>query len=152
MESKKVLLVEDSPLIQECLRQVLSDIGGLEIVHVAPTAALATEWLASDSAEWDLAVIDIFLRQGHGFEVLRRCVREDPARPAVLLSNYTREPVRTSAAALGADAVFDKVFELDAFYEYCARFAAQSTHPAVSKPVESRICNRPPFQEKPRGA
>ena len=122
--STKVLLVEDNPGILRNLREALSAVEGLEVVHEAATRTDAAEWLARDP-EWDLAVIDIFLREGHGFDVLRKCAGSRPGRRAVVLSNYTREPVRSSAAALGADAVFDKSFEFEAFLAYCARLAAQ---------------------------
>jgi two-component system OmpR family response regulator len=125
------LLVEDNPVIQKGLREALALIEGVEITHAATTQAQATQWLDENRAGWDLAVIDIFLREGHGFEVLRKCAGRGEDRRAVVLTNYTREPVRSSAAALGADAVFDKSFELDAFIEYCASFAAGTAQPCT---------------------
>src|SRR3954469_2070961 len=103
----KVLLVEDDPHLQAELHDALTNEAGLEVVHTAHTEPDAAAWLDNEDA-WDLAVIDIFLRDGHGFDVLRRCARRGGGRRAVILSNYTREPVRASAARLGADAVFDK--------------------------------------------
>jgi len=38
-------------------------------------------------------VIDLFLQDGHGFDVLRACSDVDPGKPAVVLTNYTRDPV-----------------------------------------------------------
>jgi hypothetical protein len=58
---------------------------------------------------------------GHRFDVLRACADRGPRRRAVLLSNYTREPVRDSAQALGAVGVFDKSLELGAFIAFCAQ-------------------------------
>jgi DNA-binding NarL/FixJ family response regulator len=119
-----VLLVEDNPLIQAELSNSLRSVAAVEVVHLAGTQTDACGWLEAHPEEWDLAVIDIFLRQGHGFDVLRSCASRKPWQKAVVLSNYTVEPARSSAVRLGADAVFDKCFEMEAFLEYCAAVAS----------------------------
>jgi len=119
----RVLLVEDNPDMEGLLREALSGIGGVEVAHAAQTQSAASAWLQQNPAGWDLAVIDIFLREGHGFDVLKCCGQLEPRKPAVLLTNYTREPVRSRAAELGADAVFDKLSELDDFLAFCGRLA-----------------------------
>jgi DNA-binding NarL/FixJ family response regulator len=119
----RVLLVEDSAALERELRQALAAVG-FEVAHAAATRQDAVRWLAMREAEWDLAVVDIFLREGHGFDVLRACSDRCARQRVVVLTNYTREPVRTSARALGADAVFDKSYEIEDFIAYCASFAA----------------------------
>jgi CheY-like chemotaxis protein len=89
------------------------------VVAIAATQRQASDWLAAHPDGWDLALVDLFLAEGHGFEVLRRCRKVRPHQRAVVFSNYTREPVRERARETGADAVFDKSFELDALLEYC---------------------------------
>ncbi|HEY8359823.1 MAG TPA: response regulator [Ramlibacter sp.] len=115
----KVLLVEDNAMIQEQVRQTLEAIPGAEVVQVAVSAQQAGDWLAAHPDGWDLALVDLFLAKGHGFDVLRRCRDRKPHQRAVVLSNYTRDPVRAHAAQAGADAVFDKTFDMDALVEYC---------------------------------
>ena len=122
--STRVLLVEDNPQVETQLREELSAIAGVEVAHTARTPSTASAWLEQNPTGWDLAVIDIFLQDGHGFDVLRACSELHPDKPAVLLTNYTRDPVRARAAALGADAVFDKSFELDEFLAYCSGLAS----------------------------
>jgi DNA-binding NarL/FixJ family response regulator len=117
------LLVEDNPTIARTLGQAFRAIRGLEVVHRAATRREACAWLEANPQGWDLAVIDIFLAEGHGFDVLRSCGARDAAQKVVVLSNYTREPVRSSAMRLGADAVFDKSLELEDFMAYCGEFA-----------------------------
>ena len=73
----------------------------------ADADALA-EWLSEHRDGWALAVIDLVLADGHGFDVLRHCQDRAPHQRAVLLTNYTRDPVRENARRAGADAVFDK--------------------------------------------
>jgi len=47
----------------------------------------------SGRAGWDPAVIDISLPDGRGFDLLRACSELDPGKPAVVLTNYIRDPV-----------------------------------------------------------
>jgi DNA-binding NarL/FixJ family response regulator len=115
----RVLLVEDNARIQDEVRRMIGAIPHAEVVAIAATQRQATEWLAAHPEGWDLALVDLFLAEGHGFEVLRRCRKVRPHQRAVVFSNYTREPVRERARDTGADAVFDKSFELDALFDYC---------------------------------
>ena len=114
----KVLLVEDNPVVCEQVRRTLEAIPGAQVVMVADTERQATQWLKDHPDDWDLALVDLFLGQGHGFEVLRRCHQRKPNQKAVVLTNYTRDPVRQYAREAGADAVFDKSFDMEAFVEY----------------------------------
>jgi len=128
-QSVKVLLVEDNAMIQEQVRQTLAAIPGAEVVEVAVSAQQAGEWLAAHPDDWDLALVDLFLAKGHGFEVLRRCRDRKPHQRAVVLSNYTRDPVRAHAAQAGADAVFDKTFDMEALVAYCETLSREAvTH------------------------
>lgn len=119
----KVLLVEDNPLVCEHVTRTLHAIPGAEVVKVAATEPQASEWLSAHPDGWDLALVDLFLGQGHGFDVLRRCRARAPHQRAVVLSNYTRDPVRQYARAAGADAVFDKSFDMDALVDYLVQFS-----------------------------
>lgn len=128
----KVFLVEDNAVLQEQLRQTLEAIPGTQVVQVAVSAQQAREWLVQHPDGWDLALVDLFLAKGHGFEVLRHCRDRKPHQHAVVLSNYTRDPVRAHAAQAGADAVFDKTFDMDALVAYCqALTRATAVHQAA---------------------
>lgn len=119
----RVLLVEDNPRMQQELVRIVGAIPGAEVVAVAATQEQASEWLAAHPVGWDLAIVDLFLARGHGFAVLRSCRKLRRLQRAVVLSNYTRDPVRERAREAGADAVFDKSFELDALMDYCGELA-----------------------------
>lgn len=118
----RVLLVEDNARLQEEVRRMIATIPHAEVVAVASTQRQAADWLAAHPDGWDLALVDLFLAEGHGFEVLRRCRKVRPHQRAVVFSNYTRDPVRERARDAGADAVFDKSFELDGLLDYCTGF------------------------------
>jgi two-component system OmpR family response regulator len=115
----RVFLVEDNPRLRVHLQEALATIAGVVVVHTAETAGAAEHWLTHNAQAWDLAVIDLFLAEGHGFQVLRACRNRGSEQRAVVLSNYTRDPVREHARQAGADAVFDKSFEMEALLDYC---------------------------------
>ena len=121
----RVVLVEDNPGMQKELARMVRAIPGAEVVLAADTAPQATQWLDSHSGEWDLAIVDMFLKQGHGFDVLRRCARQMPHQRAVMLSNFGRDGVHEYARAAGADRFFDKSHDMDALADYCRTMAAQ---------------------------
>jgi DNA-binding NarL/FixJ family response regulator len=116
----RVLLVEDNARMADEFRRMLGSMERTEVVAVARTQKEAADWLHLHPDGWDLALVDLFLQQGHGFDVLRACRKVRREQRAVVVSNYTRDPVRDHAREAGADAVFDKSFELDALVEYCA--------------------------------
>ena len=120
----RILLVEDNAVAQDLLRQWFSLVPSAQIVHVAPTSGAAESWLQAHPQAWDLAVIDLFLADGHGFDVLRACRGRNAQQRAVLLTNYTRDPVREHARRAGADAVFDKTFDMKALIAWCQEFQA----------------------------
>ena len=63
--------------------------------------------------DWQLLVVDLFLKEGSGLGVLRSCIEPPSLRSAsVVLSNYINADIRARCLALAADAVFDKSREL----------------------------------------
>lgn len=116
----KTVLVEDNRTIRDALIPTLAELGGMEVIAVAEGAAEAVAALRSAAPQWQLAVIDLFLKQGSGLDVLRAFGPHHPGRVMVVLSNYATRQMRAECAALGADGVFDKSTQLDAFFDFCA--------------------------------
>lgn len=112
------ILVEDSKTIRETLIPTLAELADVEVIAIAETAADA-DLALQQHAGWRLVVIDIFLKSGTGLEVLRFCHDRRPDQFAVVLSNYATDDMRERCRALGADAVFDKSTEIEAFLDYC---------------------------------
>lgn len=117
----KTILVEDNKTIQDALVPTLEELGGMDVMIVVESASEAIAALGRFSASWELAVVDLFLKQGSGLDVLRACGRRHRKRVVVVLSNYATPGMREECRALGADEVFDKSTQLDAFFEFCAR-------------------------------
>lgn len=115
----KTYIVEDNATIRENLIATLEELAFVEAVGVADTEDDGKQWLTAHPAEWNLAIVDLFLRQGSGLGVLAACQQRLPHQRMVVLSNYATPDVRMRCAQLGADAVFDKSNEIDALIDYC---------------------------------
>jgi two-component system OmpR family response regulator len=80
--------------------------------------------LTENSGDWDLAIVDLFLKQGSGLGVLAACRDRPPRQKVVVLSNYATADIRQRCTQLGVDAVFDKSNEIDALVDYCIQQSA----------------------------
>ncbi|CAM3867128.1 response regulator [Paracidovorax anthurii] len=120
----RTYIVEDNATIRENLIGTLEELAEVEAVGVAETEDDGKEWLASHPDQWDLAIVDLFLRQGSGLGVLAACRNRAAQQKMVVLSNYATPDVRMRCAQLGVDAVFDKSNEIDALVEYCVEHGA----------------------------
>ena len=115
----KTYIVEDNPTIRENLIGTLEELARIDAVGTAETENEGKAWLTENSGDWDLAIVDLFLKQGSGLGVLAAC-RDRPSRQkVVVLSNYATADIRQRCAQLGVDAVFDKSTEIDALVDYC---------------------------------
>ncbi len=115
----KTFIVEDNPTIRENLIATLEELAGVEAVGTADTENEGKAWLTTKSGDWDLAIIDLFLKQGSGLGVLSACRNRKPSQKVVVLSNYATADIRQRCAQIGVDAVFDKSNEIDALVDYC---------------------------------
>lgn len=115
----KTYIVEDNPTIRENLIATLEELAGVEAVGTADTENEGKEWLNGNPDKWNLAIIDLFLKQGSGLGVLAACRDRKAWQKVVVLSNYATTDIRQRCAQLGVDAVFDKSNEIDALVDYC---------------------------------
>lgn len=114
----RIYLVEDSPVIREALAESLEELVGARVVGWSSTEAEAIEWLEANPSNWDLAVVDLFLLQGSGLNVVKSCSNRALRQKVIVLTNYATEPIRQRCLAAGADAIFDKATEIDEFTRY----------------------------------
>ncbi|HEX7023116.1 MAG TPA: response regulator [Trueperaceae bacterium] len=121
----RAYIVEDSPMIRENLIEALQEMALVDAVGVAETEYEGKEWLARNDAYWDLAIIDLFLKEGSGLNILAACRSRRPTQKMVVLSNHATNDVRWRCVQLGADAVFDKSTEIEDLVDYCLRQRAQ---------------------------
>jgi two-component system, OmpR family, response regulator len=115
----KTYIVEDNPTIRENLIGTLEELACVIAVGTAETENDGKAWLSNNRQNWDLAIVDLFLKQGSGLGVLAACRDRPPQQKVVVLSNYATPDIRQRCALLGVDAVFDKSNEIDALVDYC---------------------------------
>jgi DNA-binding NarL/FixJ family response regulator len=115
----KTYVVEDNPTIRENLISTLEELAPVEAVGTSDTEEQGAEWLTRNDAQWDLAIVDLFLKKGSGLGVLQACRTRRPLQKIVVFSNYATPEMRRRCAELGVDAVFDKSTEIDCLLAYC---------------------------------
>jgi two-component system, OmpR family, response regulator len=124
----RTYIVEDNATIRENLIGTLEELASVVPLGWAESEADAKEWITANAGQWDLAIVDLFLKQGSGLGVLEAFQDRGADQRVVVLSNYATPDIRKRCSQLGADAVFDKSNEIDALVDYCL---ALSERPAA---------------------
>ncbi|TMQ05411.1 MAG: response regulator [Deltaproteobacteria bacterium] len=101
---RRVLVVDDSPIVRDLLQELLSSVG-LE-VRVAGDGAAALQSLTENPV--DLIVCDVEMPVMDGFELLRRLRDRADHVPVVMVTTRGTVSDRAMAASLGADALIVK--------------------------------------------
>ncbi|MGJ7607733.1 response regulator [Variovorax sp. LT1R20] len=124
MDSRlQTYIVEDNLTIRKNLIGTLEELTCTTVVGFAETEDHARAWLLHADNKWDLAIVDLFLKQGSGLGVLQACRSRGPTQKVVVLSNYATPDIRRRCAEFGVDAVFDKSNEIDALVDFCLQQA-----------------------------
>jgi two-component system, OmpR family, response regulator len=122
----RVLLVEDSPVICGLISGIINDVPGVRVVESVASERDAIETVGR--LDVDVVILDLQLRKGTGFGVLR-AMREMPKKPiVVVLTNFALSSYRETALALGAREFLDKSRDYD-------RLPAILTEIASSQPA-----------------
>jgi two-component system, OmpR family, response regulator len=117
----RTYIVEDNATIRDNLIATLEELTPVQTIGFHDRENESTEWLQSHADEWDLAILDLFLKQGSGLGVLAGCKNRKPHQKVVVLSNYATPDIRNRCSNLGVDAVFDKSNEIEGLIEFCTR-------------------------------
>lgn len=115
----RVYLVEDNEMTCQHLMDLLSEETEIEWVGMAQTEAEAKDWLERNPDGWDVAILDLFLREGTGAGVLRHCRERGADQDVLVMTNHPISSLLTHCRLLGANAVFDKASELGDLIAYC---------------------------------
>jgi len=138
------ILIEDSKTIRDSLIPALRDLANVQVIALAESAPDAAIMLTGMRDAWQIAIVDLFLREGSGLDVLRTLQRRLPHQRAAVLTNYPTTEMRERTRELGADALFDKSAELEQFFRWCNQqpLAVPARHAASRWP-------RPPLWPDP---
>jgi DNA-binding NarL/FixJ family response regulator len=122
--------VEDSAVIRERLTETISSIEHVEVVGHAETEADAIA--ALQAAACDAVVLDLQLKEGHGFNVLKALRSPSAGRRIIVLvlSNYATPQYRGRSMEIGADYFFDKSREYDRLCEVLEELVARRARDA----------------------
>ena len=107
----RVLLVEDSKVLTERITEVIRQLPEDVLIESVDTEEAACATLAREHV--DVMILDLHLRQGNGFGVLR-ALAHVPERPCtIVLTNYDLPQYKEAALALGASYFMDKIRDYD---------------------------------------
>jgi DNA-binding NarL/FixJ family response regulator len=105
-QSLRVLLVEDSKVLTERLAEAIRQIPEVELIGTADTEAAAVASAKRDSV--DVIILDLHLKQGTGFGVMRALASTQLKPRIIVLTNYDLPEYKNAAIALGATHFLDK--------------------------------------------
>ena len=111
MDSMKVFIVDDSEVVQGILVEELSHIQGVQICGVEDTPDDAVSSIQKNMP--DLIILDIILKGGNGFEVLKRIREEGVHAKVLVLTNYSFPHYREICRGMGADFFYDKSIDME---------------------------------------
>jgi len=117
----RVFLVEDAPLLRERLIALIASVGASTVGHAEGAREAIDGILAADP---DAVVLDLHLKEGNGFDVLRAVRKAAPAIAFFIVTNHPHEGYRASAKRLGARGFYDKSSEFDKLRAALAAAAA----------------------------
>jgi DNA-binding NarL/FixJ family response regulator len=106
-QSVRVLLVEDSKVLTERLTEAIDQIADVHLIGTAETEAAAVALVARVPV--DVIILDLHLRQGTGFGVMRALATTQFRPQIIVLTNYDLPEYKNAAFALGASHFLDKV-------------------------------------------
>ena len=102
----RVLLVEDSTLLAARLAELIQQLPGVDLTNVVDTEADALDLV--NASPPDVIVLDLHLRLGSGFGLLRALAQRAHRPKIVILTNFGLPEFRREAEALGVEAFLDK--------------------------------------------
>ena len=105
--SLRVLLVEDSVLLAARIAELIRRLPDVDLIDTVDTEAEALRLMAASTP--DAVILDLHLRAGSGFGVLRSLGRSGTSRPKVIvLTGFDLPEYRREAESFGVEAFLNK--------------------------------------------
>lgn len=106
--SLRVLLVEDSSLLAARLSELIRRLPDVDLIDTVQTESDAVSRISA--ALPDVLILDLHLRSGSGFGVLRSLARDTavPRPKVIILTNFGLPQYRREAETFGVEAFLDK--------------------------------------------
>jgi len=123
----RVLLVEDSKVLLERLAEAIRQIPDVELIGTADTESAAVAAVKRDAI--DVVILDLHLKQGTGFGVMRALAATQLKPRIIVLTNYDLPEYKNAALALGATHFLDKARDYgrlpEVLHELCEEHLAK---------------------------
>ena len=116
---KKILIVEDSKIIQERLVNWIKTIPGVVISNIVDNKSDAIAALEMETP--DIAILDILLPDGTGIDILTKIKNENKKTTVIILTNYPYSLIKYRCLELGADYFLDKSIEFDEVFKVISK-------------------------------
>jgi YesN/AraC family two-component response regulator len=107
----KVFIADDSDLIRQHLKELISEVAGVQVVGEArngPATLAAVERL-----EPDVLILDIRMPGGNGISVLKAVKELDPSPVVIMLTAFPFPQYRKRCLGAGAEYFLDKGSEFE---------------------------------------
>lgn len=120
----RVLIVEDSAVLAERIGELINRLPGVTLVDTVSTETEALQRIADTAPE--VLILDLHLRRGSGFGVLRSLQHCSVPRPKVIvLTGFDLPEYRRRAESFGVDAFLNKSRDYQRLPGLLTGFAAQ---------------------------
>jgi len=126
----QILLVEDSAVLADRLSELLNHVPGVVLVGTVDNERAAVA--IAQSQPIDVMILDLHLRQGTGFGVLRALADQPGRTVAIVLTNYALPQYQRAASALGVRHFLDKAREFERIPEVLREIADAAPATAAS--------------------
>ena len=119
---RRVLVVDDDPLVADSIRRMLQFDG-----HQVETAASAEEALAVfEDKTFDLALVDFEMPKMKGDQLAQAIKARVPGQPVVMFTGYAEAVSSRATENGGVDMVLGKPFNLEELRKTLAKFPPRS--------------------------
>ena len=142
----RVLVVDDQQLLRRGLVMLFGTVEGVDVVAQAAHGAEALAVLRAK--EIDVVLADAKMPVMDGIELVRRCVREHPGLPVLVLTTFDEPDVVRGAVAAGAAGFLLKDTSIEALAEAVRAVAAGGL---VIDPRVARLALAPSRDERDEG-
>ena len=105
-DTMKVFIADDSPILRERLKTMLSDFPEVEIAGQAQDTPEAIKSIKE--LKPDVVILDVRMPGGSGIEVLQSIKKDRPDIKVIVFTNYPYPQYRKKCMDLGADFFFAK--------------------------------------------
>ena len=120
----RVLLVEDSRVLAERLRESLETLDNVEVVGLVADETAAVEAVLDQRP--DVIILDLQLKEGTGFGVMQRLGK---ARPKVIVfTNYMLPEYQRLASTLGVEYFLNKSVDYERLPQLIQEIGASQPH------------------------